>query len=213
MYETLFEALKETLFMVVLSGSITCLIGIPLGIVLSVSKKGHISPNRFLYHSLNSLVFMVRSIPFFILMILALPIAHFLLGEIKGPLEAILPLSIAAIPYMIYWTAESLNQLPSNLNQVATYPGGTTFKIIRKVLLPESKATLIQACTRLFTYLVGFSVVAGTLGAKGLGQLAFEKGYTEPQYDILIGVTLLLFLLIQFIQFSGRLLAHSAYKR
>lgn len=204
MQQELINAFYETLLMVLLSGILTLLIGLPLGILLTIIKE---SKQKFFYRLLNKILDPIlnfaQSLPYVLLMITLMPISSFLLERENGWLFAILPLSLVSIPYFAGQCQIAFHKIPKNLIEYMTFLGATPLQIIRKVLISEAWPQLILAFTSTLVQLVGYSAMAGLLGANGLGSLAMQKSYPNFQIAYIVATAILLVLLAQSLQGIG----------
>ena len=156
---------------------------------------------------------MIRSIPFSILMVAIIPFTRFLVHTSIGTTAAIVPLTIAAIPYIARMVETSIREIPSGLIEAAESMGATPMQIIRKVLLPEALPSILESLTVVIVSLVGASAMAGTIGGGGLGDLAIRYGYQRFQADVMIATIIVLVIVVQLIQFIGNYLSRKADKR
>jgi D-methionine transport system permease protein len=209
----LLKSLAETLYMLGVSAAIAALIGIPLGILLVVTEKGGILSCPILNKPLAFAVNMIRSIPFIILMVAIIPVTRAIAGTSIGTTAAIVPLTIAAIPYTARMVETSIREIPGGLIEAAESMGATPFQIIWKVYIPEALPSLIETMTVVVVTLIGSSAMAGTIGGGGLGDLAIRYGYQRFQADVMIATILVLIVIVQAIQFVGNRLSRKADKR
>ncbi|RAO99088.1 methionine ABC transporter permease [Petrotoga sp. 9PW.55.5.1] len=212
MVQDLIVATLETLYMTFVSGFISILLGIPLGIALYLLSKSNNSSSRKLYSVLDWIVNIFRSIPFIILIILIIPLTRLLTGTIIGSTAAIVPLSIAAIPFMARLAENSFNNLSQGLWDTSVSMGMTNRQFVLKVLLPETAPEMISNITLLIINLITYTAIAGAVGAGGLGAMAINYGYQRFRMDVLLYDVAILILLTQIIQFSGSKLANSLRK-
>jgi D-methionine transport system permease protein len=212
MAQDLIVATLETLYMTFVSGFISILLGIPLGIALYLLSKSNNSSSRKLYSILDWIVNIFRSIPFIILIILIIPLTRLLTGTIIGSTSAIVPLSIAAIPFMARLAENSFNNLSQGLWDTSVSMGMTNRQFVFKVLLPETAPEMISNITLLIINLITYTAIAGAVGAGGLGAMAINYGYQRFRMDVLLYDVAILILLTQIIQFSGSKLANSLRK-
>lgn len=212
MVQDLIVATLETLYMTFVSGFISILLGIPLGIALYLLSKSNSSSSRKLYSVLDWIVNIFRSIPFIILIILIIPLTRLLTGTIIGSTSAIVPLSIAAIPFMARLAENSFNNLSQGLWDTSVSMGMTNKQFVLKVLLPETAPEMISNITLLIINLITYTAIAGAVGAGGLGAMAINYGYQRFRMDVLLYDVAILILLTQIIQFSGSKLANSLRK-
>lgn len=197
------KGLWETFYMTFLSGFFAFLIGLPLGIVLFLTKKGQLLDNRFYNRFLSILINVFRSIPFIILIVWLIPLTRALVGTSIGVNAALVPLSIGAAPFIARLVENSLLEVPHGLIEMARALGGSPWQIIRKVLLPEALPSLINNASITLITLVGYSAMGGAVGAGGLGQIGYQYGYVGYDAFIMNTVLLLLIMLVFIIQFSG----------
>lgn len=212
-FSLLFESLGETLYMVTVSMICASILGIPLGILLVVTEKGEILACPAINKPLAFIINMIRSIPFIILMVAIIPFTRFLVHTSIGTTAAIVPLTIAAIPYIARMVETSIREIPSGLIEAAESMGATPMQIIRKVLLPEALPSILESLTVVIVSLVGASAMAGTIGGGGLGDLAIRYGYQRFQADVMIATIIVLVIVVQLIQFIGNYLSRKADKR
>lgn len=212
-FSLLFESLGETLYMVAVSMICASILGIPLGILLVVTEKGEILACPAINKPLAFIINMIRSIPFIILMVAIIPFTRFLVHTSIGTTAAIVPLTIAAIPYIARMVETSIREIPSGLIEAAKSMGATPMQIIRKVLLPEALPSILESLTVVIVSLVGASAMAGTIGGGGLGDLAIRYGYQRFQADVMIATIIVLVIVVQLIQFIGNYLSRKADKR
>ena len=209
----LIKALGQTVYMVSISMLIASLIGIPLGILLVVTEKDNILSCPIVNRPLSFIINIIRSIPFIILMVAIIPFTRILAGTSIGTTAAIIPLTLAAIPYIARMVETSIREIPFGLIEAAQSMGATPLQIIYKVLLPESLPSILDSMTVVMVSLVGASAMAGTIGGGGLGDLAIRYGYQRFQADIMIITIIILVLMVQSIQFLGSFLSRKADKR
>lgn len=212
-FSLLFESLGETLYMVAVSMICASILGIPLGILLVVTEKGEILACPAINKPLAFIINMIRSIPFIILMVAIIPFTRFLVHTSIGTTAAIVPLTIAAIPYIARMVETSIREIPFGLIEAAESMGATPMQIIRKVLLPEALPSILESLTVVIVSLVGASAMAGTIGGGGLGDLAIRYGYQRFQADVMIATIIVLVIVVQLIQFIGNYLSRKADKR
>ena len=212
-FSLLFESLGETLYMVAVSMICASILGIPLGILLVVTEKGEILACPAINKPLAFIINMIRSIPFIILMVAIIPFTRFLVHTSIGTTAAIVPLTIAAIPYIARMVETSIREIPSGLIEAAESMGATPMQIIRKVLLPEALPSILESLTVVIVSLVGASAMAGPIGGGGLGDLAIRYGYQRFQADVMIATIIVLVIVVQLIQFIGNYLSRKADKR
>ena len=195
-----FGAIKDTLFIVLISSLLSYILGIPLGILLYTNQKNGLSENIFVYNILSTIVNLLRSIPFLILLILILPITKVLVGTTIGAIAVIPPLVFSATPYIARMVESSLKEVDLGVIEAAKSMGASNFQIIAKVLLVESKPSLFVGAAISITTILGYSAMAGVVGGGGLGDLAIRYGYYRYNVVIMYITVCLLIVLVQIIQ-------------
>lgn len=213
MINLLLKSLAETLYMLSISAILAAIIGIPLGILLVVTEKNNILSCSMLNKPLSFLINMVRSIPFIILMVAIIPLTRLVAGTSIGTTAAIVPLTLAAIPYTARMVETSIREIPFGLIEAAESMGATPIQIICKVLIPEALPSVIQNITVVIVTLIGSSAMAGTIGGGGLGDLAIRYGYQRFQADVMIATILVLIVIVQLIQWAGNFLSKKVNKK
>lgn len=212
MIELLIKSFWETGYMVVASTVLASLIGIPLGIILTVTRNGHILPNAVINSVLGVIVNATRSTPFIILMVAIIPLTRMLVGSSIGTTAAIVPLTISAAPFIARVIESSLLEIDHGVIEAAQSMGASPMQIIYKVLLPESLHSIVLGITLAVIALIGYSAMAGVLGGGGLGDLAIRYGYQRFQPDVMIVTVVILILMVQLIQFIGDALSKKLNK-
>ncbi|MGF0126804.1 methionine ABC transporter permease [Selenomonas bovis] len=213
MIDLLMKALGETVYMVAVSMVIATAIGVPLGVLLSTTGKGGILEARAFNKTLGAIVNAIRSIPFIILMVAIIPLTRLIVGTAIGTTAAMVPLIIAAIPFIGRQVETSLTEVPYGLVEAALSMGATPLQIIRRVLLPEAMPSIVAQLTTVVISLVGESAMAGAIGGGGLGDLAIRYGYQRFRPDVMIATVVILIILVQLVQFAGNLLAKRLNKK
>ena len=203
----------DTLQMTVISTIMAMIIGIPLGVVLVVTSKGHILENAALNKILGAIVNATRSIPFIILMVAIIPVTRMVVGTSIGTTAACVPLTLAAIPFLARLVETSIKDIQFGVIEAAQSMGASTFQIIRKVLLPEALPTIIDNVTVLIVNLIGYSAMAGAIGGGGLGDIAIRYGYQRFQGDIMLATIIILIIMVQVIQMIGDGLSKAMNKK
>ncbi len=203
----------DTLQMTVISTIMAMIIGIPLGVVLVVTSKGHILENAALNKALGAIVNATRSIPFIILMVAIIPFTRMVVGTSIGTTAACVPLTLAAIPFLARLVETSIKDIQFGVIEAAQSMGASPFQIIRKVLLPEALPTLIDNVTVLIVNLIGYSAMAGAIGGGGLGDIAIRYGYQRFQGDIMLATIIILIIMVQVIQMIGDGLSKAMNKK
>ena len=203
----------DTLQMTVISTIMAMIIGIPLGVVLVVTSKGHILENAALNKILGAIVNATRSIPFIILMVAIIPFTRMVVGTSIGTTAACVPLTLAAIPFLARLVETSIKDIQFGVIEAAQSMGASPFQIIRKVLLPEALPTIIDNVTVLIVNLIGYSAMAGAVGGGGLGDIAIRYGYQRFQGDIMLATIIILIIMVQVIQMIGDGLSKAMNKK
>ncbi|MBQ2959648.1 MAG: ABC transporter permease [Oscillospiraceae bacterium] len=203
----------ETIYMTLLSSLIAYVIGLPLGIILSITDQNGICPNSFINRVLGFIVNFFRSIPFIVLMVAMLPVAKFILGTSLGNGAVIVMLVIAAAPYVGRMVESSIKEVNSGVIEAAQSMGCTNFQIITRVLLPEAKPALIHGAVISMVTILGYSAMAATIGGTGLGQIAIIYGHQRSNDDITWICVLLMVLIVQAIQIIGTFIERKTDKR
>lgn len=193
----------QTLIMVILSTIFALIIGFPLGVLLNTTNKFGITPKPVLNSVLSRIIDIFRSFPFVILMIVLLPLTRGILGTAIGTGAAIIPLSVAAAPFVARITETALNEVDNGVVQAARAMGSTNWQIIYKVLIPEALPSVISGITLTIINLIGYSAMAGTLGGGGLGDLAIRYGYQRFRTDIMFFAVIVIIIMVALIQFAG----------
>ena len=209
----LLEGIKDTLYMTLTSTLIGYVIGLPMGILLTVTDKDGIHPNAAVYKVLDVIANLIRSVPFLILLIVLIPFTRFLIGRSYGPTATIVPLVIAAAPYIARMVESSLKEVDAGVIEAARSMGASNFTIVTKVMLVEARTSLIVGATISLGTILGYSAMAGTVGGGGLGDIAIRYGYTRWQTDIMIVTVILLVILFQIFQTTGMKLASNLDRR
>lgn len=206
------EATGQTLSMVGLSLAIALAAGVPLGVLLVITAPEHLLPQPRLNAVLGTVVNAGRSIPFIILLFLLMPVTKLLVGVAIGTRGAIVPLAVAAIPFVARVVESALKEVDPGVVEAAQAMGASTAQIIFKVLLPESWPALLLGFTLTAVNLVGYSAMAGAIGGGGLGDIAIRYGYQRFRDDVLLETVVILIALVQVAQSTGNWLARRAAK-
>lgn len=201
------EALQETLLMVGVATVLAELGGLPLGVLLVTTAPGRILASPRLHHVLGLIVNVGRSIPFIILMVAIIPFTRWVVGTSIGTTAAIVPLSVAAVPYVARLVETALHEVDMGVIEAAQSMGATPWQVIYKVLLPESLPSLVLGVTITTISLVSYSAMAGAIGAGGLGDLAIRFGYQRFRGDVMLYTVVVLVVLVQVIQMLGNFIA------
>ena len=207
-------AIWETVYVTLLSTLFALIIGLPLGVLLAVGDKNGILPMpAFLRHILNIIINLLRSVPFLILIVVVAPLTRVLLGVAFGTVASIVPLVIAAFPFIARLVEGSVREVNPNIIEMAQSTGASPFQIIVKVLLPESVPSLISNITIALTTILGYTAMSGAIGGGGLGKLAINYGYYRYKYLVMIVTVILLIALVQIFQTVGTKLSVATDKR
>lgn len=211
--DMILKGIQETLYMTLLSTLMGYVIGLPMGVLLAVSDKDGLKPNRVLYRILDIIANIVRSIPFLILLILLIPFTRMIVGKSYGSTATVVPLVIAAGPFIARMVESSLKEVDEGVIEAARSMGASNLRIIVKVLLVEARTSLINGATIAVGTILGYSAMAGTIGGGGLGDIAIRYGYHRYQADIMVVTVVLLVILVQIFQMVGTTLANRLDKR
>lgn len=207
------NGIVETLYMTLVSTFFGYLFGLPMGVLLCITDKDGLKPNRVIYKILDVIANIVRSIPFLILLILLIPFTRLILGKSYGSTATIVPLVAAAIPFIARMVESSLKEVDAGVIEAARAMGAGTFRIIVKVLLVEGRTSIITGATIAIGTILGYSAMAGAVGGGGLGDIAVRYGYYRYQTDIMIVTVVLLVLTVQIFQSVGMFIAKHLDKR
>jgi len=200
-------ALLQTIYMVGVAGAIAFMFGLPLGVFFATTRAGGIMESRWSNRGLQIVSNIIRSIPFIILLVLVVPLTRLIVGTSIGSTASIVPLSIAAIPFVGRLFESSFNEISPSLLETGTAMGASHRQIVAKILIPEAMPSLIRAMTVTLISLVGYSAMAGAVGGGGLGQMAINYGYQRFMVDVTIVTVIILVILIQGIQSTGNWLS------
>ena len=207
-------AIWETLYAPFLAAIFAYVIGLPLGILLVSGEEKGIHPlPRGLMRTVNVIINLLRSVPFLILMVMAFPLSRLILGTGIGTTATIVPLTIAAFPYVARLVEASLREIDQGVIEAAQSMGCSTWQIVFKVLLPECRPSLINGATNAAITILGYGAMAGAIGGGGLGMLSLQYGYTRNQLLVMYVAVILLVILVQIIQSIGTALCIKTDKR
>ena len=207
-------AIWETFYVTVLSTALAIVLGLPLGVLLVAGDKNGVLPlPKWLMSVLNVVINLLRSIPFLILMIMVFPLSRLLVGTTVGTNALIVPLVIAAFPFIARLVESSLREVNPNIIEAAQSMGATPFQIITKVMLPESVPSLISNATIAITTILGYGAMSGIIGGGGLGKIAINYGYYRYKYLTMVVAVILLILMVQVCQSIGTKLATKCDRR
>ena len=203
----------DTVYMVGYASLFAIILGLTIGILLFITQKGGIYPMPILNRIVGTIVNIGRSIPFVVLIMLVFPLSRFIVGSSIGPTAAIVPLTIAAIPFMSRVVEAALNDLGHGIIEASLAAGATPLQIIFRVLIPESASGLVLGFTLLIINLITFSAMAGLVGGRGLGQIANSYGLQRHRQDIVIYTVIVMVILVQIVQATGQYIARKLDKR
>lgn len=207
-------AVWETIYSTVLATVFAYIIGLPLGVVLVVGEKGGVRPlPSGLMKVLNVIVNLLRSIPFLILMVMVFPLARVIVGTSIGTMASVVPLTIAAFPFVARLVEGSLREMDAGIIEAAQSMGCTPFQIIRKVIIPECLPSLITGFTTAFVTILGYGAMSGAIGGGGLGNMALNRGWTRKMTFVLYVAVIFLVILVQIFQSIGGHFASSLDRR
>lgn len=207
-------AIWETVYVTILATAFAILIGLPLGVLLVVGEKDGVMPlPAWLMQTLNVIINLLRSVPFLILMILVFPLTRLIIGTVVGTAASIVPLVIAAFPFVARLAESSLREVSPNTIEMAQSMGASPLQIIVKVMIPESIPSLISNATIAITTILGYSAMSGIIGGGGLGKIAINYGYYRYKYLIMVAAVVLLILLVQVFQSAGTHLSARSDRR
>lgn len=203
MVEILGNGIWETLYMTIVSTAFAYLFGIPLGVILYITDKKGICKNRMINFLVGAVVNMIRSVPFLILLVAILPFTRLIVGTTIGSTATIVPLVVAAAPFVARMVESSLKEVDLGVIEAAKAMGSSVSQIIFKVLLPEAKPSLLVGCTISLATILGYSAMAGFVGGGGLGAIAINYGYYRYQAEIMWITVVLLVVIVQLFQEIG----------
>lgn len=203
MINLLLKSFGETCYMVAASTLLAVLVGLPLGVILTVTRRGHILPNAAINSILGAIVNATRSTPFIILMVAIIPVTRLIVDSSIGTTAAIVPLTISAAPFVARIIESSLLEIDPGVIEASQSMGASPMQIITKVLLPEAMHSIVLGVTLAIISLIGYSAMAGALGGGGLGDLAIRYGYQRFRMDIMIATVVILIAQVQIVQSLG----------
>lgn len=202
-----------TLYMTLASTILGYVFGLPMGVLLAITDKEGLTPNAIVYKILDVIANIVRSIPFLILLILLIPFTKLIVGQSYGSTATVVPLVIAAIPFIARMVESSIKEVDAGVIEAARAMGASNMRIIVKVLLVEARTSLITGATIAIGTILGYSAMSGAVGGGGLGDIAIRYGYYRYQSDIMIVTVILLVILVQIFQSVGMLIANKIDRR
>lgn len=213
MLNLLLQGLQQTLIMVSVSAIISTILGLPLGILLVITAPDQFMEHRLINRTTGTIVNLLRSTPFIILMVAIIPFTRLIAGTTVGTYAAIVPLTVAITPFYARLVETAMREVDAGLIEAAQSMGASPWQIIRKILLPEALPGIIAAQTVTIVSLIGYSAMAGTVGGGGLGDLGIRFGYQRFMPEVMLAVVILLVAMVQIIQLSGDRLARRVNHR
>lgn len=213
MIQLLITGIGETLYMVVISTVAAYVFGIPLGVIMYITDKKGICRNRVINLVVGVIINIIRSVPFLILLVAILPFTRLVVGTTIGPTATIVPLIVAAIPFVARMVESSLKEVDGGVIEAAKAMGSSNFQIITRVLLPEAKPSLLVGLTIAITTILGYSAMAGFTGGGGLGAIATNYGYYRYQKDVMLITVAVLVIIVQIFQEVGIRIVNKLDKR
>ena len=205
--------IKDTLYMTLFSSFMAYVLGLPIGVILCVTDKNGLRPCRPVNIVLGTIVNLVRSVPFIILLITVLPFTKWLIGTTLGATATVVPLVICAAPYIGRMVEGSLKEVPAGVIEAARAMGTSDFQIILKTLIPEAKPSLINGCAITVTTILGYTAMAGYVGGGGLGSIAINYGYYRYNTPVMMVTVLLMVIIVQLFQAIGSAIEKKTDKR
>ena len=207
-------ALWETVYVTLLATAFAIVIGLPLGMLLVAGDKNGVRPMPpLLMKVINVVINLLRSVPFLILMVMVIPLSRLIIGTAVGTKASIVPLVVAAFPFVARLVEGSLREVNPNIIETAESMGATPLQIMLKIMLPESVPSLISNFTIAVTTILSYTAMSGAIGGGGLGKIAISYGYNRYKTDVLLVTVILLILLMQLIQFVGMYISRKTDKR
>ena len=213
MIDLILPSLWETIYMVSLSTLFAVILGFPLGILLVVTEKGSIWEKPLLNSILNSIINLLRSFPFLILMVLLFPLSRLIIGKTIGTTATIVPLAIGTAPFVARVIESSLKEVDKGVVEFSLSMGAKTWQIISRVLIPEAMPSIVMGITLTIINVIGYSAMAGAIGGGGLGDLALRYGFYRFQTDVMIAAVIVIIILVQAVQFLGNTIANKLNKK
>ena len=207
MIKMLLEGIRDTCYMTIVSTFFGYLIGLPLGIALTLTDEGGIAPNRTVYRVLDVIINITRSIPFLILLILVMPLTKAIVGKTYGSTATIVPLTLAAAPFIGRMVESSLKEVPAGVIEAALSMGAKTGTIVWKVLIGEARTSLLVGATIVLGTVLGYSAMAGVIGGGGLGDIAIRYGYYRYDTGVMLVTLVFIVAIVQLLQGLGNLSA------
>ena len=205
----LIEETGNTLYMTIPSTLFAYILGVPLGVLLVITRKDGIMPKPQLNNVLGVLVNLLRSVPFIILLVMLFPLTRLVMGRGVGTTSIIFPLTISAFPYVARMVESSLLEVDAGVIEASQSMGSSTWHIVSKVLIPEAMPSLINGFAICITTILAYTAMAGTAGGDGLGKLAITYGLNKREYSVMYAASIVLVVLVQIFQIIGNRIAHS----
>lgn len=209
----LINSTLQTLYMVAISGLLGAVFGLPLGVYLATSRRGELLASPLINRVLGLVVNATRSIPFIILVVAIIPFTRMVAGTSIGTTAAIVPLTLAAIPFIARLVENAIREVDAGLIEAARAMGATPFQIIRKVLVPEALPAITLGMTLAAVSMIGYSAMVGAVGGEGLGDLGIRYGYQRFMPEVMLAVVVILIVLVQLVQSLGEWLARRVDRR
>lgn len=206
-------ATGQTIYMSFVSAFFSLVIGLPLGVILVLTDTGGLRENKRVYHILDVIINVFRSIPILILIIMLFPLSRFIVGRSTGTTAVIVPLVISAAPFVARIMEQSLNELDSGVIEAAKSMGVSQYTMVRHVMLPEAMPSIINGVTIVLINLIGYSAIAGAIGGGGLGDLALQFGYYRRDTKALYIAVIIIIALVQIVQFTGNAIRKALDKK
>lgn len=203
----------QTVYMSFVSAFFALVIGLPLGVILVLTDTGGLRENKRVYHILDAVINVFRSIPILILIIMLFPLSRFIVGRSTGTTAVIVPLVISAAPFVARIMEQSLNELDSGVIEAAKSMGVSQYTMVRHVMLPEALPSIINGVTIVLINLIGYSAIAGAIGGGGLGDLALQFGYYRRDTKALYVAVIIIIALVQIVQISGNAIRKALDKK
>ncbi|OAT19316.1 permease component of an ABC superfamily methionine transporter [Buttiauxella gaviniae ATCC 51604] len=214
LWPLLLDGSLDTLYMVSLAALLTVLIGLPLGVLLFLTRRDGVLPAPLFNQVIGSVVNVGRSLPFIVLLIALIPFTRIIIGTTLGSTAAVVPITIGAFPFFARVVENALDEVDKGRIEAILSMGGNVWHIISKVLLPEALPALLAGITLIIVMLIGFSSMAGVIGGGGLGDLAIRYGYQRFNDQVMVGTVVILVAMVQLVQSIGdRLVRRLAHRR
>lgn len=203
----------NTLYMVFFSTVFSLIIGLPLGVILTVTRPEGIAENKGVFSILDGIINIMRSIPFIILMIIVLPLSKIFVGTTIGSTAVIVPLTISAAPFVARIMESSFMEVDKGVIEAAKSMGSSNWQIVSKVLIPEAMPSIVNSITMTIINIIGYSAMAGTIGGGGLGNLAIRYGHFRRVEEVLFVAVVVIIVIVQIVQWTGTRLSNAINKK